>query len=507
MDDRYTFIKLMFFVFLMMACSNVEKEPDNVTVIRNAFIADGSGGPSYQADVYFTINQIIAIDSLNEYDTETILEIDAGDRMLTPGFIDLHTHGNPLLDKEKYKNFLAQGVTTICLGMDGFSDEDIGGWLESLKSARLPLNVVPFVGHSTLRELSGIGYEPLPEPGQIGAMLVLLSDAMKSGYFGLTLGLEYRPGGLAGEAELKALAKTVGDYDGLIMSHVRNEDDDDIKYSLNELINQGQFCRVHVSHIKVVYGKGSMRAIEIRNQLDSARNDGIVLSADWYPYTASYTGIGILFPDWAKKPNDYEEVKSNRREELATYLELRVTKRNGPEATIFGTDPWVGLTLKQAAELANKSYIDFLIDDVGPSGASGAHFIMDEELQATLMLDSQTALASDGSPTMHHPRGYGSNARMIEKIVLTDSRLSIEQAVRKMSGLPADILQTKDRGYIRVGYKPDFVLFNPLNIKENASFAEPHKLASGFDYVFLNGKMVLREGEFSDGLYGKLLEK
>jgi len=503
-EHKYNFLLILLVFFL--SCTTGHDRYTEVTVIKNSIIVDGSGGPAYRADVYFTNEEIIAIDSTNDSEIKTILEIDGDNRILAPGFIDLHTHGDPLADQKDFNNFLAQGVTTICLGMDGFSNKSIMGWINSLKFEDIPLNVVPFVGHSTLREISGIGYDILPDTSQITDMQQLLNEAMQAGYFGLTLGLEYRPGGLARGAELLALAKTTGESDGIIMSHIRNEDDDAIVNSLEELIDLGQYCPVHVSHIKVVYGKGRARALEIRKQLESARDKAIIISADWYPYTASYTGIGIVFPDWAKRPNDYKEVKSLRREDLARYLEHRVMKRNGPEAMIFGTAPWAGLTLKQAAEAAQKPYVDVLIDDVGPYGASGAYFIMDEELQATLLLDTLTALASDGSPTMHHPRGYGSNARMIEKIVLSDSLLSIEQAIRKMSGLPADILSLKNRGYIRVGFKSDLVLFHPQNIEERASFAKPHELATGFDFVFVNGQAVVNDGEFSDGFYGRLLE-
>ena len=434
-------------------------------------------------------------------------EINGRGLVLSPGFIDLHAHGDPLGENGGFENFLYQGVTTVCLGMDGFSPENISGWIREMGQTDLSTNVMPFIGHSTIREISGTGYTEFPLPRQLQSMNELLEEAFKIGYFGLSTGLEYLPGSLAKEEELHGLAKTVGEYNGLVMSHVRNEDDDQIEKSLNELIGMGTFCPVHVSHIKVVYGKGKARADELLQLLDSARNAGIRITADMYPYTASYTGIGILFPDWAKPPHDYESVKKTRRKELEDYLYNRVMKRNGPEATLLGTEPWRGMTLAEAAASRSKPFVDLLIDDIGRSGVSGAYFIMDEELQTTLFGNEYIALASDGSPTMNHPRGYGSNAKVISDYVVKDSLLTLEEAVYKMTGLPAKILGLEDRGNIRVGQKADLVLFDPVNFKAHATYENPHETATGITMLLINGKVVIKDGRLAGDRFGKLILK
>lgn len=218
--------------------------------------------------------------------------------LLSPGFIDTHAHADPL-QKPDYKNFLSMGVTTICLGQDGFSpeQEDVQPWMEAVNALSPAVNIALFAGHNTLRMLSGAEYAATPSAGHLTAMERLLAKAMEAGCFGMTTGLEYTPGYYADSAELHRLAKVVGDRQGLIMSHMRNEDDVFVAASIRELLAQGRHCPVHISHIKVVYGKGEKRAAEILQLLDSARESGIQVTADYYPYTASYTGIGILFPD------------------------------------------------------------------------------------------------------------------------------------------------------------------------------------------------------------------
>ena len=493
---RYFF--LLSLLLLTAGCTNDSSEAANTGVlIKNARIFDGSGSEPFQADVLINHDQIALIGTYNG--PEPALIIDATGLALAPGFIDLHAHGDPFGEDSDFVNFITQGVTTICLGMDGFSAEDVTGWMRRITSDALSVNVVPFIGHSTIRKLSGTGYTEFPVPRQIEAMQDLLSNALDLGYFGLTTGLEYSPGGLACNEELEALALVVSEHEKIIMSHIRNEDDDVIETSLKELINLGKFCPVHVSHIKVVYGKGARRAKEILSLIDSARQSGITITADIYPYTASYTVIGIIFPEWAKAPNNYGKVKASRRKELEEYLINKVMQRNGPGATLLGTGPWKGMTLADAAKVHSVSFTDLLIDDIGPDGASAAYFIMDEALQAELMKDPFIAIASDGSSTMNHPRGFGSFAKTIRKYVREDSLFSLQQAVYKMTGLPAGILGLKDRGLIKAGYKADLVLFDPGLVNDNATYDNPHLTATGFRFVFLNGELIINDGNSVKG--------
>ena len=465
-------------------------------LITDALIIDGSGKSAYSGTLAISGDSIVWIgQDYSSIESDSIIE--AKGKVLAPGFIDPHAHGS-ISTLSQFENFKAQGVTTVALGQDGDSilPEDWDKFANQVDSVAPPVNVISFIGHAALRESAGIPLNEAPDSLQLLHMLKMIERVMEKGAFGMSTGLEYIPGYYSDENELFALAMAVGAKDGLIMSHLRNEDDDSVNESLRELIRQGQFARVQVSHMKIVYGKGEERAEELLEILDSAREAGIDIRADIYPYTASYTGIGIVFPDWAKRPFDYNEVLNARREELREYLIRKIEFRNGPEATLFGTAPWAGKTLAQVADSLGKHFADVLIDDIGPEGASGAYFVMNEELQEKLLKHPFSMVCSDGSPTMHHPRGYGSFAKIIREYVNEKSLLNLEEAIYKMSGLTAETLQLNDRGKLKVGYKADVILLDPAAVRENASFENPHQLAEGVLAVWINGKSGINSGIF-----------
>ncbi|WP_245539646.1 N-acyl-D-amino-acid deacylase family protein [Pontibacter roseus] len=477
-------------------------------LIKRALVIDGTGKAAYSANVLISGDSIALIDTDTTSSYPASRTIDAHGLYLTPGFVDAHAHGDPL-ETPEFTNFLSMGVTTICLGQDGFSpkQENLQVWMKDVEAKRPAVNVALFAGHNTLRMLSGVQYDSIPSEAGMAAMEKLLANAMEAGCFGMSTGLEYNPGYYSDSTELNRLAKVVGSKGGLIMSHMRNEDDAYVEKSIRELLSQGKYCPVHVSHIKVVYGKGEDRAREILQLLDSARQQGVQVTADFYPYTASYTGIEILFPDWAKKPNDYQKVLRTRKKELATFLRNKIIQRNGPEATLIGSGPFKGETLKQIAEELDKPFELALMEDIGPYGADGAYFIMDEALQETFLKDLHIMVCTDGSPTMRHPRSFGAFARIIETYVNQRELLSLEEAIRKMTGLPAQTIGLRKRGVIQVGYKADLLLFNPEEVKENATYENPHQEASGFRYILVNG-VVVKEGQQPGAeRAGKVLKK
>lgn len=482
-------------------------EGHEITVhIKNGLIYDGRGNPPEKGDILISGDEIIYVGKISD-EINAPKVIDATGMVVSPGFIDPHAHGNPL--RNDFNNFISQGVTSIALGQDGSSPftSDFLTWAKKIDSAGTKVNIIPFMGHGTLRKKAGVPLDGTPNNAQLKWMNETLSNVLDQGVFGLTTGLEYIPGFYAEEVELISLAKTVGSKNALIMSHMRNEDNDKVDQSIMELLRQGQYTRVQASHLKVVYGKGSARAQQILGTLDSARKMGIDVYADTYPYTASYTGIGIVFPEWSKPPNNYEEVLQARRGELREYLIERISYRNGPEATLLGTSPWIGKTLEQIADSLGKHYADVLIDDIGPGGASGAYFVMDQELQETLFAGENVMVCSDGSPTMHHPRGYGSFAKIIEEYIVKKKLVSMEVGIWKMSGLQAESMGLTSRGVIEVGKKADIVIFDPQKVKANATYSDPHKEATGIEYVLLNGKVVREKGNVINKKYGKILLK
>lgn len=476
------------------------------TWIQNVTLIDGSGSVA-QTDQQLLIHdgKIIAVGENLSAIADTI--IDAAGRIVAPGIIDPHAHGNPL-GKSTFENFIAMGVTTIVLGLDGSSvmTKDLSGWMDEVQAKGPRLNIASFVGHGTIRRMADVVDTSYATPIQIDTMKHYLQEAFAAGAFGMSTGLEYVPGIYAAEEELLELAKVVGTNDALIMSHMRSEDNDTIEPAIDELLRQGEHCKVHVSHMKVVYGKGKDRANEILSRLESARKRGIQVSADVYPYTASYTGIGIVFPSWAKKQDQFEDALQTRPDELRDYLHKRVHQRNGPSATLFGTGDYKGKTLAEVAEEQGRDFVDVLID-LGPRGASGAYFVMDEELQDVFITHPEIMICTDGSPGMRHPRGYGSYSKIIEEYVQQKKALTLEQAIYKLTHLPAKTIGLTDRGLLTNGMAADLIIFNPENVTSKTEWSDPYQLAEGFDIVMVNGKVVRQNGVLTGQQSGQMLRR
>ena len=479
-------------------------------LIENGMVLDGLGYEAIAADVAIVGDRIVFVGDANfsddDFANRVAKRIDATGKTVTPGFIDMHSHGDPL-ETPAMENFLAMGVTTISLGQDGSSPEvvPLSDWLAEVSAKGIGTNLVMFVGHGTLRNQAGIGRSESPEPDAMQQMLDSLDQSLAY-TFGLSTGLEYNPGLNASTKELRALAKVVGQNERMIMSHMRNEDDDQLENSIAELLEQGEDARVHISHLKSVFGKGSARADEILAILAEARANGIEITADTYPYSASYTGIGIIFPVWAKTREQFDVAKTERREELAEYLRNRVNRRNGPEATLLATDPYTGKTLADLAHEMELPFEDILIDVIGPDGASGTYFVMNDDLQVRLFADPHVGVCSDGSPTGFHPRGHGTFAKIIEKYVMQDRVLTLSETIAKLTSFPAELLRIPDRGVIRENMIADLLIFDPRNVHDNATYPDPLQLADGFDVVIVNGKIAREDGRQSADLFGRVLQ-
>jgi N-acyl-D-amino-acid deacylase len=502
-------------IMMLISCGDDALYHDTYDIlIRGGTIIDGTGNKGYTADLLIKDNMIVHVGKVNTEKIDAHEIIDAAGKVVAPGFIDAHAHGDPL-STPGFENFLAMGVTTITLGQDGSSPEvrNISEWMDEVDDIQPGVNIGMFVGHGTVRRLAGVDYRTEVYTNDLERMAQLVDIAMEAGCFGLSTGLEYEPGSLTGMDELVAIAQPVGRHGGLVMSHMRSEDDDKIESALEELLTQGlkADCPVQVSHIKITYGKDASRAEDILAQMVTAREKDLQVTSDLYPYTASYTGIGIVFPDWVKPPNEYEKVVEKRRDELAQFLRNRVAQRNGPEATLFGTEPWIGMTLADVALQLNKPFEDVLIDDIGLYGASAAYFVMHDDVMERFMIDPYVMICSDGSPTMHHPRGYGSFARIIRKYVNEKQLLTLEEAIHKMTGLTARTIGydaiDNPRGFIKPNFTADLVIFNPDNVRDTAVFEKPHLLAEGFDYVFVNGIAAIEDGIFTGNRGGVVLKK
>lgn len=476
-------------------------------LIFGGTLIDGSGAPGRKADLLVHRGRVFYVGAIDPDTLKIRDSFDATGLVVAPGFIDAHAHGDPTTEPA-FHNFLAMGVTTIVLGQDGDSPE-IAAFSEHLAStdaAQPGVNVAYLVGHNTVRLESGVGYD---HPGSEGLvrMSELIAEGLAAGAFGLSTGLEYDPGSQAEIAELTAIAAPVADVGGVVSSHMRSEDADEVADALAELIDQGRRsgARVHVSHMKIVLDSDTLAAESLLAAMARARDEGIAVTADVYPYTASFTGLSILFPDWARPPSDYGQVVRDRRDELAEYLRKRVESRNGPTATLLGTGEWAGFTLAEVAERRSMPFEEVLIE-LGPNGASAAYFVMDGAVMRTLLRDPFIVGSSDGSPSMLHPRGYGSFPRVIREYVIRDSLLALEDAIRKFSGATASIYRLDEarlsdpaRGQLQPGWAADVLAFDPSELHDVATFEHPHRLAEGLRRVWIGGELAWQDGRPAPG--------
>lgn len=470
----------------------------SATLFREVQLVDGSGAAARLANVLVTDGKIADITAPSARATIAGARIIAGEgRVLAPGFIDLHVHGDPLVDR--YDGFLAMGVTTVCVGPDGYGprvsgDLDLRSWMRAVDQAQVDCNVVALASHGTLRHAAGISDAVRrPDEAALARLTAQLDAELEAGAYGLTYGLEYVPGIYTETAELTALGRVVAKHDGVVMSHMRSENDDEIEAAINELIASAGPARPHISHLKLVFGKGGERARQLLDFLAAKRASGIDLTADMYPYNASFTGVGILFPEWALPPTDYSQILATRRDELRDYLEKRMIRRGGPEALLFGSGKHSGKTVAQAAAEAGLPFPEFLVQ-LGPNGGSGAHFTMDQPLQDVLLVDPTIAIASDGGPSMRHPRSSGTFARWIEDFSVKGQHVALAEAVRKCTTLPAHILRMPGRGRIQIGHAADLLLFNPAAVQAKSTYTDPFAHAKGLDMVMVNGTAAYEQG-------------
>ncbi|MFO0555896.1 MAG: amidohydrolase family protein [Polyangiaceae bacterium] len=471
--------------------------------VRGGSVLDGSGGPARAADVVVDDGRIVHV-GLVDPELRARATLDAHGLTVTPGFIDAHAHSDPT---QPVDHLLAMGVTTIVVGQDGWSPANrIGRYLTGLERQGLRVNVASLVGHATVRSLAEAHAKPTED--ELARMAELVDSAMEDGAFGLSSGLEYDPGSVAKAGELAAIARPVGARGGVVMSHLRSEDDGAIDAAIDELADQCEAsgARMHIAHLKIVEGRGAERARRLLGHLDELRARGLRVTADVYPYVASHTTIGILFPAFARPPNDYAAARTRRRVELLDYLRDRVNRRFGPEATHLDSGKWVGRTLAEAAEVSGLPFEE-LLAEMGPTGAEATYFVIDEDVMRALLADANTMLGTDGSLATSHPRGHGTFARVMGRYVRDERVLTLPEAVRKATSLAADTIGLTGRGRLARGYAADLVVFDPASITDHATFEAPAARSTGVELVVVGGVIEWRDGVAVRGKGGRALRR
>jgi N-acyl-D-amino-acid deacylase len=492
MSTKY-FLMIIILGLVVLQCS---PSKTSSILIKDATIIDGTGKSQFQGSVRIENGLISAIGDLEVLDSDSIL--DGSGMILAPGFIDSHSHN----DRDTLRNVdaaISQGITTIIAGQDGRSQPSLQAYFDSLSSFPLSVNIGSFVGHGSVR-LAIMGYDDFKReatPGEINKMKTLIEEEMKSGALGLGTGLEYDPGIYSSTYEVIELAKVASAHGGRYASHMRSEDIY-FEQSLEEILQIGKEAQipVQISHFKL--GRKSLwgKAPEILAKLDSARQAGIDVTADIYPYEYWQSTMTVLFPK-----RDFQ----NR--ESAEFALSELTSPEGMIISRFNANPeYEGLTLDKIAELRGEDPIDTYMALIKMSqeipGESIIAKSMDIEDIKIITNWEHTNICSDGGPS-GHPRGWGAFPRFLN----IETGASMEEKIQKMTSKAAQNLGLDSIGQIRVGYPADLILFDPEDFVDKATYEESSQRSTGLHLVMVSGEIVYVDQSPTNKYPGKIIKR
>jgi N-acyl-D-amino-acid deacylase len=473
------------------------------TVILNAQIADGTGMPLRQANVRIAGDHILRVGKFKAKKNERV--VDAKGLVLAPGFIDIHNHSTKGLQTDPLaETQIAQGITSLIVGADGDSPWPILPWLDALRKNPAAVNVAVMAGHATIREqVMGKDFKRPATAEEMAQMAKLTEQAMLEGAIGLSSGLEYEVGSYSKTEELVLMSTAAARDHGFYMTHIRDEGNKSFE-ALDEEIAIGERAHIPIehSHIKVstvaVWGK----APEYIRVIEAARKRGVDFLADCYPYDAWHSNIKVIMPD-----KQYENPQS---------VEKALADTGGPDTvTITNFKPHPEYASHTIAELAAQRsispvqmYIQIIRE--GDAADTEAGIIGKSMIESDIKAFYQqpwVMVASDGGIGSFHPRGAGTFPRVLGLYVREKHWLTLPEAVRKMTSLPAQRLGWKDRGVIREGAFADLVLFDPQTVIDRSTFAKPFELPAGIEKVFVNGELVWDAGKPTGARPGRVLPK
>lgn len=490
-------------------------------VLKGATVIDGTGAPRRKADVAVKGDRIVAVGTFEVSTNTKVIHVD--DLILAPGFIDLHNHSDTPIIKPETRanlNYQSQGVTTIVTGNCGGGALGVGNYLDTIDAKGAGTNVIHLVPLGSVRESVMGNAERRPTPDELTAMRNLVDRGMKAGAWGVSSGLIYMPGRYADTAELIALSKIAAKHGGIYASHIRDEGAG-LVGSISEAIavGEGAGLPVHISHLKAT-GKANWGLVKKAcERIEAARKAGQAVTADQYPYVASSTSLAaMVIPHWALQGNkdDFakladDPVRGRRlRDEIQHELDDRDGGKSVRIARYAHKKTRVGRDLAAIAASEEISPIDLIIDIQRNGGAQAISFGMSEEDVRDVMKHDYVATASDGSAHLPnngdqpHPRAYGTFPRKI-RYAQDDQIITLEQAIRSSTGLPASILRIPDRGGIKVGAVADLVVFHPHQFRDIATFDQPTRYANGVRYLYVNGVAVIDDGKLTNVNPGRAL--
>jgi N-acyl-D-amino-acid deacylase len=523
---------------LLLACATQPRLAGSETydlLITGGTVIDGAGGPRFRADLAITGDRIALVSLTPLTNARARRVIDATNRVVAPGFIDLHAHLDPLPQLPEAQSAVRQGVTTALGGPDGSSPWPLAEYLAARERQRIGINVAFLVGHNTIRRaVMGMARRD-PTPAELDRMRAMVARGMGEGAWGLSTGLKYLPGAWSKTDELVALSRVAADSGGIYTSHLREEGLGLIE-SVAEAIEIGRRARIPVilTHHKAVgtpmWGKSTVTLAMV----DSARRTGgnreapVDVMIDQYPYTATHTGIGVLIPEWAFDGGDTAFARRVREPALRDSIERGIVfnilnDRGGGDLRRiqFSRVAW-------KPELEGKTLYDWaMMRGVPTTPEMGAKLVIEAELQGgagaiyhvldeidvrRIMRHPQTMIASDGrlsrpSDGHPHPRAYGTFPRVLGHYVRDERVLTLEQAVQKMTGMPAARLKLRDRGVLRTGAYADVVVFDPARVAARSTFDAPHQYPAGIEFVLVNGVVAVDGERFRDVRGGRVLRR
>ena len=479
-------------------------------VITNARVVDGSGNPWFRADVGVRNGRIVRVGKFAASGARQT--IDAKGQILAPGFIDVHTHVESIYNLPATENFIRMGVTSLVTGNCGSSTTDVAEFLGRMREKPIAVNLATLIAHGSVRR-QVVGLEDrAPTSDEQKQMEAIVEKAMHDGAVGLSTGLIYVPGTYAKTEEIVGLARIAARYGGLYATHMRNEGDK-VADAIRESIQIGEQAGlpVEISHFKIsnkrLWGQSPMTLGLVRE----ARARGLTVTVDQYAYTASSTSLDSRLPSWflaggreeaKKRLADKEtherivkDVKDSLKRSGFKDYDFAVVASYGPDKSFNGKS--IAQITKEVRKKSNvENQIEQMLTMYEAGGASMIYHGMNEDDVKRIMQEPFTMIASDSGvrqndESVPHPRGYGNNARVLGQYVRELKAITLEDAIRKMTSLPAQTFGFRDRGLIREGFAADMVIFDEKTIMDRATYDKPHQFPAGISYVLVNGQVVL----------------
>ncbi len=525
-------------------------------ILKNGTIYDGSGSAPFKGDVAIKGQRIAAVGELDTNQASRVMDVNG--MAISPGFINVMSWANvSLIVDGRSQSDIRQGVTMEIIG-EGTSEgplspkmkaerikrqgdiqyeipwTTLGEYLDYLVGRGIATNIASYLGAATLR-IHAVGYDNRPPtPDELDQMRALAREAMEEGAIGISTALIYPPGSYAKTDELIELAKVVAEYGGIYISHIRNEGNS-LLSALDELITIAREAKIgaEIYHLKATGRKNWDKMEKAIAKVNAARAEGMQITADMYTYPASATGLGATMPDWVQEGgHDAWMSRLKDPETRARLYQEMVTETDEWESSLLGAGgaqniilrsfksehlkPLIGKTLAEVSEMRGTdpvyTIMDLIVED--DFNVGGVYFTMNEDNLKQQLQQPWVCIGSDSESQAPegvflksgvHPRAYGTFARFLAKYVRDENVLPLEEAIRRITSLPAETRKIANRGKLQTGYYADIAVFDPQKVQDHATFAKPHQYSTGMQHVFVNGVQVLKDGEHTGALPGQVV--